>query len=107
MCLSKFVEIRDKGTFIPALAITISGEDGYLARRAGFDSQLIYLIHLEGQRCEYNPHHWGDRTMQIAHLWIVDHWEELEDGAHVLNVVDVEFILGETAAPKQSEQITT
>lgn len=37
-----------------------------------------------------------------AHLYVRDHWAELRDG----DVVDVQFILGETAAPKKSERET-
>jgi hypothetical protein len=37
--ISKLLEVRDAGTFIPVLATSISKEDGYLARRAGFGSR--------------------------------------------------------------------
>lgn len=99
---SKFIEIRDAGTFIPALAVRISREDGYLARRAGFGDPCVYLIHLNGQRCAYDPHDWssGARTMTVAHLYIEEHWNELRDG----QVVDVEFILGLTVVSKESEE---
>lgn len=95
----KTLEVRDKGTFIPVLAIRISGTDGYLVRRAGFNSAMIYLIHLVGERCAYDPYTWTDRTMQNAHLFIEKEWANLQDG----DVVDVEFILGESSVKKQSE----
>jgi hypothetical protein len=98
---NKFVEILDAATFIPALAIRISGEDGYLARRAGFgDRACVYLISLATERCAFDPYTWGNRTMTVAHEWIEAHWDETANGA----VVDVEFILGERAKPKESEQ---
>ncbi|MES2959856.1 MAG: hypothetical protein V4792_16825 [Pseudomonadota bacterium] len=99
----KLLEIRDAGTTIPAMAIQVSGADGWLLRRAGFGEQAcIYLIMLATQRCAYDPYHWngGARTMPIAHIHIIDHWDDLTSG----DVVDVEFILGATSAPKVSEQ---
>lgn len=98
----KLLEIRDRGTFIPAMAVRVSGEDGYLLRRAGFGSQpLVLLIHLEMMKCSYDPYDWPrpSRTMTDAHLWITKHWEEFETG----QVVDVEFVLGYTKEPKRSE----
>jgi hypothetical protein len=96
----KFIEIRDSNTFIPALAIRISRDDGYLARRAGFGDACVYLIHLEGGRCSYDPYDWTNRTLATAHQYIEREWTSLQDGA----VVDVEFILGETLSPKKSEE---
>lgn len=97
---TKLFEIRDAGTFIPALGVSISRRDGYLARRAGFGDRCIYLVHLEGSHCAYDPYDWNNRTMQNAHQHIETHWDTLENGA----VIDVQYILGETANPKQSEQ---
>ncbi len=96
----KFLEIRDSATFIPALAIQISREDGYLPARAGFGDPCIYLIHLTSHTCAYDPYDWPNRTMVRAHEHISDCWSSLKDG----DVVDVQFINGETTAPKQSEQ---
>lgn len=100
---TKFIEIRDRGTFIPALAILISGADGYLARRAGFGEEpCVYLMTLATEKCSYDPFHWGNRTMTGAHMWIRDHWDRLSDG----DVVDVEYLAGESTAPKRSEVFT-
>lgn len=104
---SKFIEIRDAGTFIPALAIWINQNDGYLARRAGFGSKhCVYLIMLATERCAYDPYSWQTsdaRTMPVAHEWIEKNWDDVTDGM----VVDVEFILGLRDAPKRSERDTT
>lgn len=100
--ITKTIEIRDRHTSIPALAIQVSGEDGYLLRRAGFQSPMIYLIKLATQECRYDAYAWHDRTMKTAHHHVDEFFDELTDGA----VVDVEFILGETTTPKQSEQLT-
>lgn len=99
---TKLLEIRDRHTFIPALAIQVSGADGYLLRRAGFESPMVYLIALATQRCQYDPFSWGNRTMNTAHQYIEAHWDALADG----DVVDVEFVLGETPTPKRSERET-
>lgn len=102
--MTKLFEIRDRGTFIPAMAIRVSGADGYLMRRAGFgDVPMVYLVMLATEKCRYDPYNWDNmRTMGNAHNYIMDHWDTLNDG----DVIDVEFILGETAAPKVSEQAT-
>jgi hypothetical protein len=102
----KFVEIRDRNTFIPALAFDISSDDGYYARRSGFKSRMVVLVSLHAARCEtrceLDPYAWVDRTFRISHLWLEEHWDTFVSGC----VVDVEFILGETAVPKASERET-
>lgn len=103
--ITKQLEIRDRGTMIPALAIQVSGADGYLMRRAGYGEQpLVILIHLEGMHCAYDPYGWhsGARTMKQAHLHITEHFDDLADG----DVIDVEFILGERPTKKASEAVT-
>lgn len=102
----KFLEIRDEGTFIPALAVEMSpGPDGdeFLLCRAGYGGQrrLIMLTSLNGGRtANYDPYSWGSRTWHVAHTYIEKEWENLLDGA----VIDVEWILGVTASPKVSER---
>lgn len=96
---SKFVEIRDRGTLVPALAIRLAGADHVLARRAGYDSPLVILMLLSQMKCEYDPYAWGGRTYPVAHHWLQEHFDEHKNGA----VVDVEFILGERTQPKVSE----
>lgn len=105
---AKALEIRDKGTFIPALAVSMSPENGgqaYLLRRAGFGAErvpaLIMLTFLTGNRhAEFDPYAWCDRTMKTAHAYIEANWNDLEDGS----VICVETILGERAVPKVSER---
>jgi len=100
---TKFLEIRDRMTMIPALGIEISRRDGPLAHRAGFgDTPCILLINLSRIAVEYDPYGWDQRigrTMQAAHLHISEAWATLKNG----DVVDVEFLLQETATPKPSE----
>jgi hypothetical protein len=99
----KRVEIRDRATFIPAVALCVTGGPfDRLLWRAGFGERpCVILIHLEGMRCNWDSFEWGNRTMGEAHRWLEAHWEEHLDGG----VVDVEFVRGETAVPKRSELV--
>ncbi len=106
---TKTLEIRDKGTFIPVIAIqTMAADEAeeYLLNRAGFRQSLcVILCRLECSGTErnasYDPYAWGGRTYPVAHQYIADHFADLESG----DVIDVQFILGETASPKISERL--
>lgn len=105
----KLFEIRDRATFIPCFAfstISMNVEQDYLLRRAGYapDSHCVMFGNLSqsGNPACYDPYDWLDRTMRTAHGYIEKHWKELKDG----DVIDVEFILGETPEPKESERVT-
>src|ERR1043166_523083 len=122
MLRTKLLEIRDRNTMIPALAVEMiepqgecclqsdaAGRDArlwLLAARCGYrqdkDHPTILLTYLDGGRpaCA-DPYDWGDRTMKTAHVWITEHWHELKDG----DVVCVEHILGERETPKISERL--
>lgn len=102
----KAVEIRDKATFIPALAIKMApATEGqrYLLRRTGygFDPPSIMLVRMSDCAADNDPFGWTNRTMRAAHIWIAAHFDEMSDSG---DVVDVEFLLGETTQPKRSEQ---
>lgn len=109
---TKLFELRDRGTFIPLLCVKPdAGEDYFLhprpftARMAwcyGYKhSRAVIVTHMSepSRGCHNNPHAWHDRTFHHGHLYVEDHWEELKTG----DVIDVEFILGETKQPKESE----
>ena len=111
----KLLEIRDRATFIPAMAIHLRNRtpsEFFLLRRAGYSAEqiggreedvepYIILCTLTGTEANYDPFEWrNQRTMGTAHRYIIEHWKELESG----QVVDVEFVLGETTTPKMSEQ---
>lgn len=102
---TKLFEIRDTGTFIPAIATRINGAEHYLLRHAGYGSgerDYILLASLNKGLMTYNVYDWtNSRTMKVAHQFIIDNWDTLESGA----VIDVDFILGETDHPKQSVQV--
>jgi len=100
---TKFLEIRDRMTTIPALAIALSKADSPIAWRAGFgDEPSVLLIKLANMTIQCDPYEWPlaqGRTMRAAHLHIEAHWSDLLDG----DVVDVEYLNGETPAPKAPE----
>ncbi len=109
----KLLEVRDEGTTIPVICIQPVGrnaaEDWMLAR-SGYSSnrrsqsQYVIMAYLDGAEhfATCDPYDWENgRTLREAHNYIIDHWDELESGA----VVDIEYILGETRAPKTSDRL--
>jgi len=109
----KIFEIRDRSTFIPAIAFKIEGkndQERYLLSRAGFgrlpanQSDYVFLCRASNpSQCEHDEYAWNNRTMSNAHKIIMENWETLRGG----EVVDVEFYLGETNTPKESEREDT
>lgn len=104
----KCLEIRDKGTFIPVICIRPVAKNEaqrYLLQRDGYQAdageQCIIMINAQCRGAEYDPYGWkGDmRTKGTAHNYIAQNWSTLSDG----DVVDVQFILGETPVSKVSE----
>ncbi len=131
---TKILEIRDEGTMIPVLCVDMNPEvslsalaakqretttiieagERYKAqfwhlRRCGYSCNgqpNIGMTHLSmnGTPASNDPFAWGGgRTRQIAHHYIIENWTALKDG----DVVDVQFILGETKEKKISERFTT
>lgn len=116
----KLIEIRDRATFIPAMAVRLGARnehERYLLRRAGYavpdghvalpepgdDTGQFYVLLTNlngGGTCEYDIYAWNNRTMVVAHQWLLRSWHTIKSG----DVLDVQFILGETAAPKISER---
>lgn len=109
----KLFEVRDRMTCIPCFAfLTAPGTihpnnaaEEFLLARAGFDPDLGYVIFgslEEPRRSHYDPYDWpmSPRTMRQAHIYITNNWHALESG----DVVDVEFVLGETQQPKTTER---
>lgn len=102
----KLFEIRDRGTLIPVMATFFDGAESPLLRVAGYAAGEHYVIltKLTGGECsaEYDPFNWpaNPRTMREAHRFIATSpWGDLQDG----QVIDVEFLQGETSAPKTSD----
>lgn len=114
---TKMIEIRDSGTCIAAMAIRmvagalvisqteLETEHRFL-RREGYppDGSAIILMRLSDQKATVDPYEWPSltrdaRTMPQAHNWITQNWNDIESG----DVVDVQYILNETTAPKAAE----
>lgn len=110
MIESKVFEVRDRATMILVLAVAVGAKEPSLTpweakavRRSGYgDSRLILLTKLDNgdKRIEYDAFAWDrGRTMRDAHRFIEENWLKLESG----EVIDVEFIVGETTTKKESE----
>lgn len=106
------LEIRDRMTLIVAMAIRLAPAceaDRRLLARAGFTTEpetqakYVVLLRFNPEHMTYDPWRWEQhsRTMREAHRYILQHFDELRDGA----VVDVEYILGEALVPKMSEVV--
>lgn len=104
---TKLFEVRDRATFIPVFAILMeptNNYQGYLLRRSGYGPGINLVM---VGRCGSGPAHYdpyrqenGARTMRVAHQYIMENFHELNDG----DVIDVEFILGESKEKKISER---
>ena len=109
----KTLEVRDRGTFIPVLCVDMNPSPGesearrYLLRRCGYPCDgrpNVLLTRLDGDgQATNDPYGWtgSARTIPQAHNYIIEHWNEIADG----DVVDVEFILGNTTTVKESERL--
>ena len=97
----KLLEVRDCGTFIPVMAVRFGGGEHGLLRAAGYgaDQHYAILTRLTDGQSMNDPYKWPNRTMREAHIHIERSWNILQDGS----VVDVEFVLGETAKEKTSD----
>src|SRR4030095_7029110 len=108
----KAFEIRDRHTFIqtPAVTMVPTGEEyeeeRYLLARAGYtlEPACVMLCRMDAyganRNASYDPYAWADRTLTVAHQHITKEFDNLKSG----DVIDVEFILGETTTPKLSER---
>ena len=107
MMLIKFLEIRDKATCIPVIAIKMLADTEIQHKylwRCGYplDGSGIVLMKLEDQKATSDPCEWGGRTMPIAHEYILKNFNTLKDG----DVIDVRIYLGEAKTPAAAEIIS-
>lgn len=102
---SKIFEIRDAGTCISVIAIKTEGsckEEECHFNRNGWSEDTVIVTHIsDGVTSNYSPYDWCNRTMRDAHLYIEQNFEKLEN----FEVIDIQFILGETDIKKVSEII--
>ena len=118
----KIIEIRDRATFIAALCIDMNPDtigsmykeerlnpiQRYYLRRYGYPCDgrpNIMITHAAGNgfSSTTDPYSLTGRTWPTAHNYIIEHWNALHDG----DVVDVEYILGESKKVKVSERLNT
>ena len=100
----KLLEIRDRMTFSPVFAFythTDNEKQWRLLRASGYGLPLVVMGRLQGGPCHHDPYEWNDRTFKEAHLYIQDNWHSLKKG----EVVDVEFIKGETDARSEERRV--
>jgi len=100
----KVLEILDRATYIPVIATECYSDNPIEQRhfrRTGFGAgqKLIMVTRIPDGKSHYASYRWdnGSRTMQVAHEYIEKHFEVLQPG----DIVDVEYILGETKTKKQ------
>lgn len=111
---TKLFEVRDRMTFLPVICVKLqpgNEADGYLLAMTGYgllpktQRQYILMGKLQTGDLKNCPQDHGGypgvRTLPIAHQHIEKHWDELTSG----DVIDVEFILGEMAAPKIAQRL--
>ena len=105
---AKLIEIRDAGTFIPAMVVQLEPTcetERYLLGRAGFrgysplGGPWVILVPLEDLTGTTYSCLRGRRTYDTIHQYLGRHWDDVVSG----QVLDVEYILGEVLAPKQTE----
>ena len=106
----KLFEVRDRMTFIPVMAFVMESDneaEDYLLGRCGWRVQGNPFVVMNRLDCSceprHNPDEWSkaSRTMRVAHEYIATNWSKLKTG----DVVDVAYILGESAEPKTSERL--
>ena len=106
--ITKCFEVRDRGTFMPVMAIKLVPDniaDELLLRASGYryeEHAAIIVVYLEKGTAANSPYEWkegGARTLPTAHSYIEKHFDEMKSG----DVIDCEFITGETTELKKSE----
>jgi hypothetical protein len=115
----KLVELRDRATFIPMIAVKLThrgAAEAYLLRAAGFgDTQIdplkdpsvqpyVVLVNLVKDEAHWDAFQWSNRrSFTPVHFWLINNWDSFTSG----DVLDVEYILKEVAEPKQSQRLTS
>ena len=109
--IARLFEIRDRGTFIPMLAVQCDAADEnerYLLAHAGFgkDTETQHRYVLCGEidsgkfKMSYDPFDFTNGTLRQAVEHIQANFHALVSDA----VIDAEFLRGERAAPRPPER---
>ena len=109
MLEAKIFEVRDRCTLMAVLATKLTSgnsKERQLAHREGFfggGPNMVIVTKLNNLHTYCDPYTCESeevgRTMSVAMQYIQAGFETLQSG----EVIDVEFILKETAQPKESE----
>lgn len=111
---NKLIEVRDIGTTLSILFIRLSAEsvsESFLLSRAGYGRRpqeyIIAIDLVHPLRVWLNPFETrmatqGARTFYLAHEEMTRNWENYRHG----DVLDVQYVLGETTSPKISERFS-
>ena len=107
---TKMFEVRDSATRVPIIVCCVKGalfSERMMLRSAGWGTdtilsdKLVFMLRADGEQ-GYTPivlYNLNDRTFHVALKYISEHFDELHNG----DVIDVEFILGETEIIKTAE----
>lgn len=101
---TKLIEVRDIMTTVVVLAVRMTASDKRerkLIAREGFNTAypLVIFHPLSRTKATWNLYDWNDRTFQAAHSELQLKWDLYNSG----DVLDVEYVLGETDTPKESD----
>lgn len=105
MLKSKVLEILDRDTYIPVIATDIfSGidQENRHMRRLGFNplnQNKVIITSFSPVKTVYDVYAESNSRTREAFKYIQEHFDKLKSG----DVIDVEFIKGETSMPKLSE----
>ena len=102
--VTKFLEIRDKGTCIPVMAQKLTPtafKEVEIFRRYGWrEGAGIIVTRLDVVKAASDPCDWNSSTtMFTAHNYINSNFDTIPN----YSVVDVRVILGQATEPAQSE----
>jgi hypothetical protein len=128
---TKLIEVRDAATCIVMAAIkmepfkdnalnkypilwrdksgtvsTMHARETWMLSHAGygFENPLILFFRIDQpSKWKWSSMDWDpnlDRTFAVTHRYLEDHWDEVKHG----DVIDAQFILGETAVQKRTDQ---
>lgn len=92
--------LQTQKTLAAYVVVRAAGGDLHAQKDGYMGSDCIIMIDAGCRGVQNDPYDWNLRTKQVAHAWIETNWEIIADG----DVVDVEFILGESTTKKTSER---
>ena len=116
----KALELRDRGTFIPMLAVKVQvdsdfqSQEDWLLRKSGWgrgqsgyylfnsaDDGSHFAVSCGDPEFLHSQSFPSDRTYTVAFTYVSSHWDEFQSG----DVVDVQCILRETEFPVESDRV--